>query len=298
MNRTIRTAAALVLCSTLALVANGGCAKRNDKLPDSRSRHPRHPADESSFAAGTGRAPTAATSYSFAKILVSQGRDRDALYVLTHVVREHPKFLPAYNEIAGIYMRADRLDDAIAALTTALELAPKDGVLHNNVGMCYLLKEEPEKALESFTHATEAVPNSATFRANRATALALTAREADAESEYRTIVGTLQARENVNILTRARQPQKPQPQPQSQPEPETKAPQIEATPTVAPAEEIAPSNPAPAAAETEADEETPSQISASFNVLRDLEISERSDYYATPVKLDVMDDYEDDAAGD
>src|SRR5688572_28724233 len=196
MNRNIKitSTAALLACSTLVLCAIGGCARQNDsKLPASRlnSRGP----DESTFANGGGRAPTAATSFSFAKILIAQGRDRDALYVLSHILREHPKYLQAYNEMAGIYMRADRHDDAIAALETGLERSPHDGVLHNNRGMCYLLKEDPHAALQSFTRATEAVPNSATFRSNRAAALALTAHDAEAETEYRTVVGSLQARQ-------------------------------------------------------------------------------------------------------
>jgi Flp pilus assembly protein TadD len=206
MNRNITLKTAVVICSAFALAATvGGCAKRNDKLPESRARHARHLEAEDSFAAGAGRAPTAATSYAFAKILIAQGRDRDALYVLSHIVREHPKFLPAYNAMAGVYMRADRLDDAIAALTTGLDYAPKDGVLNNNLGMCHLLKNEPDKALASFTSATEAAPASATFRANRAAALALTARDAEAEREYQTVIGKLQARQNVLALARARE---------------------------------------------------------------------------------------------
>jgi tetratricopeptide (TPR) repeat protein len=94
-------------------------------------------------------------------------------------------------------------------LQTGLEKSPKDGVLHNNLGMCYLLKEQPEKALESFTRATELVPNSATFRSNRAAALALTAHDMEAESEYRTVIGTLQARQNVLALSRARDNRQP-----------------------------------------------------------------------------------------
>jgi len=89
-------------------------------------------------------------------------------------------------------------------LQTGLEKSPKDAVLQNNLGMCYLLKEQPDKALEAFTHATELVPNSATFRSNRAAALALTAHDIEAESEYRTVLGTLQARQNVLALSRAR----------------------------------------------------------------------------------------------
>src|SRR5688572_17009698 len=107
-NRTLSTA--LVICTLVSFSVIGGCAKQTEKLPASRTRETAN--DESTFAAGSGRAPTAATSYAFAKILVSQGRDRDALYVLSHVIREHPKYLPAYNEMAGVYVRADRLDDA------------------------------------------------------------------------------------------------------------------------------------------------------------------------------------------
>ena len=231
MNRNITT---LAVCSLLALAAIGGCAKRNDTLPATRARHARHAEGEDSFAAGAGRAPTASTSYAFAKILVAQGRDRDALYVLSHIIREHPKFLPAYNAMAGVYMRADRLDDAIAALQTGLDHAPKDGVLHNNLGMCHLLKNEPEKALASFTSATEAVPDSAAFRANRATALALTARDAEAEREYQTVVGKLQARQNVLALARAREGRSAAEQKQQPPAPveKTDATTTDAIPAV------------------------------------------------------------------
>ena len=201
MNRNVKTSAALVLCTVISLSALGGCAKETEKLPVSRKKQA---FEETTFAAGMGRAPTAATGFSFAKILVSQGRDRDALYVLSHIVREHPKYLPAYNEMAGVYVRADRLDDAIAVLSSGLEQAPADGVLHNNLGMCYLLKEDPEKALDSFTRATDAVPNSATFRSNRAAALALTNRQSEAESEYRRVMGSVEARQNLLVLARAR----------------------------------------------------------------------------------------------
>ena len=206
MKRNTMKITVFTLCVIVAAI--GGCATETNtktKIPAARTRGDKQAAaEENTFAAGAGRTPTAATSYSFAKILIAQGRDRDALYVLSHIIREHPKFLPAYNEMAGVYVRADRLDDAVAAIQTGLEHAPNDGVLHNNLGMCYLLKEQPDQALAAFTRATELVPNSATFRANRASALALTAHDAEAETEYRRVVGSLQARQNVLTLSRAR----------------------------------------------------------------------------------------------
>jgi Flp pilus assembly protein TadD len=201
MNHQTKMTTGFFLCGVLMIGALGGCAGRNSSISESRTHTT---PEESTFAAGAGRAPTAATSYSFAKILVSQGRDRDALYVLSHIIREHPKFPPAYNEMASVYVRADRLDDAIEVLTTGLKQSQHDAVLHNNLGMCYLLKQDADEALIAFTRATEIVPTNPTFRSNRAAALALTEREAEAASEYSTVLSELQTQENMVILARAR----------------------------------------------------------------------------------------------
>jgi predicted Zn-dependent protease len=192
----------ILLCGavSVAMLCPTGCAP-HQKLPDGRS-HVR--GEESSFAAGAHRPPTAETSYAYAKVLISQGRDRDALYVLSRVAREHAEFIPAYNEMAGIYVRSDRLEDAIDVLQAALKRAPNDAVLHNNLGMCHMLRGENEEALESFTRAADAAPTVPAFRSNRAAALALTGHPAEAEKEYRTVVGGMEARQNVRVLAHAR----------------------------------------------------------------------------------------------
>src|SRR5688500_2588350 len=124
--------ATFVVCGAVALSSMSGCAKKKESFTGSRSRTN---VEESSFSAGAGRSPTPRTTYAFARVLVDQGRDRDALYVLSRLVRDHANFLPAYNEMANIYVRADRLDDAIAILHKGLEQSPSDGVLQNNLGM-------------------------------------------------------------------------------------------------------------------------------------------------------------------
>lgn len=186
------------------LIIGGGCASRQEKLPLSRKQVT---PEESSFAAGAGRAPTAQTSYAFAKILVKQGRDRDATYILSRIVREHPEFVPAYNELAGVYVRADRVDDALEVLGDAVKRSPRDGVLENNLGMCHMLQGHNETALAAFTRAVEAMPSNPSYRSNRAAALALVHREAEAEKEYRTVMGKSEAKENLAILTKARDEQ-------------------------------------------------------------------------------------------
>ena len=184
MNPLLKKSLVLMRVVCIVGVVSGlfGCASRRDK--NTAAAPIRTSADESSFAAGAGRPPTASTSYSFAKILVGQGRDRDAIHVLTRIIRENPRFVPAYNEIAGVYVRSDRLEDAIALLQSGLKQSPNDPVLHNNLGMCYLLKTDPARALESFSRATDVMPSNPTFRANRAAALGMLGRDSDAEREY------------------------------------------------------------------------------------------------------------------
>ena len=201
---------ALICSSALAagvLTGTAGCAKNKTASGDGKLRDTS--AADARFAEGANRAPTAATKYSFARILVGQGKDRDALYVLNRIVREHPKFLPAYNEIAGIYLRSDRVDDAIDALKEGLRYSPKDGVLLNNLGMCHLLQDENEAALRCFTAASDSNPSNPTYRANRATTLALLGRDKEAEREYRTVLGKNPTRENLEILSKARSQNRP-----------------------------------------------------------------------------------------
>ena len=213
MNAYSMNALCPLVLACMVAVAGAGCATNaENKLPDSRRAALN---DDSTFAAGAGRAPSAATSYAFAKILVTQGRDRDAMYVLARVIREHPTYLPAYNELAGVYVRADRLEDAAEVLNAALKHAPNDGVIHNNLGMCYMLAGQNEKALEAFSQAARAMPSNPTFRANRAAALGLVGREAEAQDEYRTVIGELATLKNLTILARARgdEPESADPKP-------------------------------------------------------------------------------------
>ncbi len=191
-----RIAMSFIACAIIAC----GCASRHERVSNENSRR----ADDASFASGAGRAPTASTSYSFARILVGQGRDRDAEYVLSRNIREHPTFVPSYNELAGIYMRSDRLDDAIDVLQAGLKKSPQDTVLQNNLGMCYLLAGHNDEALTYFSRATERMPSNPVYRANRATALAMLGREADAAAEYRGVLTRSETQANLAILAKAR----------------------------------------------------------------------------------------------
>ena len=204
---SIRSTAVVALTVTVAAIAVAGCAsnsaaksaKAHAAADAARSAH-----DDASFAAGTRRPPTPSTSFALAKILISQGRDRDALYVLQRVLRDCPKFVPAYNELAGVYVRADRVGDAREVISAGLKLAPQDAVLWNNLGMCNFLQGRHEQALENFTRAAERVPSNPQYRANRAAALAMLGRDSEAKREYRSVLDSTTTRHNLEVLAKAR----------------------------------------------------------------------------------------------
>ena len=190
-----------------ALVSLAGCVSSSpDKSAKARAAADaaRSARDDASFAAGTRRAPTPHTSFALAKILITQGRDRDALYILQRVLRDSPRFLPAYNELAGVYVRADRVDDARDVISAGLKLAPNDPVLWNNLGMCNFLQARHEQALEAFTHAADRAPSNPQYRANRAAALAMLGRDVEAKREYRSVLDGTSTRHNLEVLAKAR----------------------------------------------------------------------------------------------
>src|SRR5687768_407450 len=106
---------ARVLCSafvaTVVLAcALAGCQSNADK----------------EFAEGAKKPAKPRTFYSLAKVLAAQGRDREAATVLTTLIERHPKFIPAYNALAEIHMRADSPEEAAAVLRAGLRHRPND----------------------------------------------------------------------------------------------------------------------------------------------------------------------------
>jgi Flp pilus assembly protein TadD len=190
--------AILISSLVLAVTLGCGCASSHKSKAEAQS-------SQDTFAAGAGRAPSSHTSFRFAKILIAQGRDRDAIYVLSKIIRQDSKFLPAYNEIANVYVRSDRLDDAVAVLRAALQQAPNDAVSNNNLGMCHFLLDEHAQALELFSRAVALAPSNPTYHANRASALAMLGREDEAKAEYLSVLGSLQTEENLLTLSLARE---------------------------------------------------------------------------------------------
>jgi len=159
---------------------------------------------DSAFDKGADQPPSIRTLYVMADILVKQGRDDQAEAVLTRLIHEHPRFTPAYNNLAELRMRQRRTDEAVKILSKGLEVDSKDPVLLNNLGMCWMIKQKYDEALKYFTEAAGVNPESTRYRANMAVALGFMGRDDEALSLYRQILPENQARHNLEIIQSAK----------------------------------------------------------------------------------------------
>ena len=149
------------------------------------------------------RSPSPDTLHSVARICISQGRDPEAEVVLNRMVGEFPDYMPAYNDLAALYLRNEMLDSAIGTLEAGLARVPDDPVLMNNLGICHLLRNERETSLELFTAAAAANPVDARNRANMAVGLAFLGRMDEALSLYLQIMPPADAHWNMGVLCEA-----------------------------------------------------------------------------------------------
>jgi len=147
--------------------------------------------------------PSTRTLYTMADALAAQGKDRDAEFTLKRCIHQEPRFTPAYNKLAELLMRQGRVHEATAVLSQALRMSNADPILLNNLGMCWLVQQQYERAMECFIKAAGRVPESAKFRANLATALALLGRHEESGALLQQVLPDEQAKHNAEILRKA-----------------------------------------------------------------------------------------------
>ncbi len=204
MKKMTATVSSMLLVASLgvAVVYLGGCIEANSKQPKPNYSQP-HLDDE--FQKGADRPPTAKTLYTLAEVLANQVKDANAEAVLRRLLKENPKFVPAYNSLAELKMRQRRIDQAIQTLRAGLSISPNDPVLINNLGMCWMLRQDYHKALDEFTNAAGLKPENARYRANMAVALAFLGRDEEAFSLYKQILPEDEAKYNLSVMQRTRQ---------------------------------------------------------------------------------------------
>jgi Flp pilus assembly protein TadD len=147
--------------------------------------------------------PSTRTLYAMADILAAQGKDRDCEFTLKRCIQQEPRFTPAYNKLAELLMRQGRVHEAADVLSQALRVDDADPILLNNMGMCHLVQRGYEEAVQYFTKAAGHVPESAKFRANLATALALLGRHDESGALLQQVLPGEQAKHNAEVLRKA-----------------------------------------------------------------------------------------------
>lgn len=178
----------------------GGCSSPKQAGFDQGKRFGQSP---DSFETQRDLPPSTRTLYAMADILAAQGKDRDCEFTLRRCIQQEPKFTPAYNKLAELLMRQGRVHEADNVLSQALRINSADPILWNNLGMCCLVQRRYGKAVEHFTKAAGQVPESAKFRANLATALALLGRDEESGALLQQVLPDEQAKHNAEVLRKA-----------------------------------------------------------------------------------------------
>ena len=186
---------------TCVIALGSGCGPDPNAFPWSASRPS---VSDAAFEAGANRPPTTKTLYAMTRILAARGRDPECEQLLRRILRESPGCLPAYCDLAALYLRHGRIDEAIETLSRGLRIAPEDAVLQNNQGMCWTLKGEYRKALRRFTKAATVAPQDARYRTNMAVALSMIGRYDEAKSLFEQVVPEEDVHYNLSILASAR----------------------------------------------------------------------------------------------
>jgi Flp pilus assembly protein TadD len=160
--------------------------------------------DGADFDASADRSPEPGTMLAMAKICAAQGHDSECESLLTRALAAEPGCLPAYTELAALYLRHDLADSAEAVLRRGIDKAPDDSVLRNDLGMCLLLRRHYDAALAEFTRAASTPPLDARHRGNMALALGLLGRDDEALALWQQIVPMQEAQANLELVRKAR----------------------------------------------------------------------------------------------
>lgn len=192
--------AALLPMLVPALLFLAGCTAHGPSS-DFPFTRPRTVAD---FEQGSNRPPTEHTLYAMARLFSAEGRDAECESVLVRCIQQYPHFMPAYCDLAGLYLNRRRLDESVRVLNAGLRVSPRDPILMNNLGMCMLVGGRYGEALRMFSEAAGTVPDDARYRANMAVALAMMGRDSEALSLYEQVLSSSDARHNLAVLAEAR----------------------------------------------------------------------------------------------
>ncbi len=156
------------------------------------------------FGNGADRPPTPRTLHMMAKLINENGRVDQAEFVLQRVIETTPQYLPAYVELADIYIEGGRYEDARDILRLAHNVAPTDAVIANNLGVLLLREGSFAEASSAFRAAVTQDPTEARYFANLAVTLAM---QGDFDGAFEAWAAVLPPEEvfwNLGVVAEAR----------------------------------------------------------------------------------------------
>lgn len=156
------------------------------------------------FGGGADRPPTPRTLHMMAKLINENGRFDQAEFVLSRVISDTPEYLPAYVELADLYIEQGRFGDAIATLQNAHTIAPNDPVLANNLGVLLLRESEFKAASSAFMAAVAEDPAEARYHANLAVSFAMQGEYHQAYSAWAAVLPPEEVFWNIGVVAEAR----------------------------------------------------------------------------------------------
>lgn len=156
------------------------------------------------FGSGADRPPTPRTLHMMAKLINENGRTDQAEYVLTRVIRDTPQYLPAYVELADMYIGLARFEDARDVLRLAHGVAPNDAVIANNLGVLLLREGSFVEASSAFKAAATQDPEEARYHANLAVSFAMQGAYDQAFSAWAAVLPPEEVFWNLGVVAEAR----------------------------------------------------------------------------------------------
>jgi Tfp pilus assembly protein PilF len=102
--------------------------------------------------------------FSLARMLVEQGRDKDAIPEFETAVKLNPRFAQAFNDLGAALSRAKRFSEAEVRFREAVGADPELAVAHRNLGSVMELKGQADEAAREYQDAVRYDPADANAR--------------------------------------------------------------------------------------------------------------------------------------
>jgi DNA-binding response OmpR family regulator len=140
------------------------------------------------------RGPIPWAKLGLAQVLLHLQDQAGAQALLQDTVREHPQYLEAYDELAGVLAAQGQAQEQIALLERAVNLSPNSAHRQSKLGVAALAQDQRDIAARAFSRAIKLTEHSAVEDLEPFLGMARMQTEAGAPSEARKLLATMTQR--------------------------------------------------------------------------------------------------------